>query len=184
MMKAILTLAILLCLTPNLWAESFGYSSAGQYPTSIEDIIWANRSSPAKSGTLDSIKAWVVTTTANRNVKFAVYKWSDTSFVDSTEIVTTQLATEWLYADFVGNASIYADTEYALCVIAEAADGDCQVFFNTSGGAHAAQSPFTYGVWPTPKWTTVTHSGVYEFSILCFYTAEEAVAGQIFILQH
>lgn len=184
MMRTVIVLALLLCLAPNLWADGFGYGSAGSFSIAIDDTVWAHISAPASSGTLDSLKARLSVTTAAHNVKAAVYKWSDTSFVDSTEIVNiTNLGTDWIYFDFIGNASITADTQYALAVWAEGANGSCKVFFEISGGTHAGQLPYTYAVWPTPKWTTVNQSGSYKFSIYCFYTAPEAVAGQIFILQ-
>lgn len=181
-MRLLATALLILLLAPNLWAEGFGYDGEGSFETTIEDVKWANRSSPASSGTLDSIKVWITVTTQSHEVKLAVYQWSDTSFIDSTEIIDVGIGEGWVYFDFVNNASITASTEYALVALAEATTGDCQIDFEISGGSHAGEIGGSYGVWPTPKWTTVDQSGSYKFSIYCFYTAE-AAAGQVIVIQ-
>jgi len=160
----------------------FGYDDEGNLTTPIEDVLWANRSSPASSGVLEGIKAWLTVTTEAHLVKLAVYKWSDTSFVDSTYEIDVPTGEGWVYFQFVNNASITASTEYALVVVAEATAGDCKIDFYTTGGSHAGETGSSYGVWPTPKWTTVNQSGSYQFSIYCFYTAEEEAAGQVIII--
>ena len=184
-MRTIIVAMLLMLYSPSLvWADGFGYDGEGALSTTIEDAIFANISSPTNSGTLDSIKAWLEVTTQAHLVKLAVYKWSDTSFVDSTEIIDVPTGEGWVYFDFVNNASITADTEYALSVVSEATAGDCKIDLYSSGGSAAAQNPFTYGVWPTPKWTGVNWTDVYKFSIYCFYTAEEGEgAGQVIIIQ-
>jgi len=180
-MKTTIVALILMFYTPSLvWADGFGADNEGASSFSIEDEIWANRSSPEFSGRLDSIKAWLTVTTEAHLVKLAVYKWSDTSFVDSTEIIDVPTGEGWVYFQFVNNASITEGTEYALAVVAEATAGYCKIDVDLNIGSHAVQSDFTYGVWPTPKWTTVSGIGNMEFSIYCFYTA---VGGQVIFIQ-
>lgn len=163
-------------------ANRFGADNEGGFTSSIRDVIWANRSSPTSSGTLDGMAAWLTVTTASHNVKGVVYLWSDKSFVDSTEIIDVPIGEGWVFFEFVNNANITASTEYAIAIVAEANGGDCKVDFDLSGGSHAIQSPFTYGVW-LANWTTVSDSGSYEVSIYAFYTpAEEEAAGQIIMI--
>ena len=180
-MRTLATALLILLLAPNLWAEGFGYESVGGNNNSIENNIWANRASPASSGTLDSMKVYLNTTTATHNVKGAVYLWSDTSFVDSTEIIAVGTGAAWVYFDFVNNASITASTEYAIAVWSEAADGDCVIYFDLGGGS-SAQGSATYGVWFTPKWTGVENEyGSFPISIYAYYTPV-AAAGQVIII--
>jgi len=182
-MRTIIAALILMLYSSSLVrSEGFGHDGEGNLTSSIEDRIWINISSPASSGTLDSIKVWLTVSTQPHLVKLAVYLWSDTSLVDSTEIIDVPLGEGWVYFDFVNNASITDGTEYALAVMAEATAGVAVIDFSTSGGTHAGDYDFDYGVWPDPL-TTLDQGGLYLFSIYCFYTAEEEAAGQIIMIQ-
>lgn len=176
-------LVLILCSPPLLRAEGFGRDAEGIASTTIEDRIWANISSPASSGVLDSIKAWLTVTTEAHLVKLAVYKWSDTSFIDQSEEIDVPVGEGWVYFDLSGDSSVTASTEYALAVMAEATGGDCKIDIAIGGSSHAGQTTFTYGVWPTPKWTTADQGGTNRYSIWCFYTVEAAAAGQIIMIQ-
>jgi len=181
-MRVVATILLLLCLAPNLWAGGFGYGTDGNLWQTIESMRYANRSTPTSSGPLDSIKVYLQITTASHNVHCAVYKWSDTSFVDSTEVINVGIGIAWVYFDFVGNDSIYADTEYALVVQAQPVDGVCNVSYTTVGGSCAYDIFCSWGAWPTPKWTTVSATGEDRFSIYAYYTGEEEAGGSIIFI--
>lgn len=181
MRNVLAALLVLMLYAPStVWADGFGFDGEGIANTTIEDTIWANRSSPASSGTLDSIKAWLTVTTEAHLVKLAVYQWSDTSFVDSTEIIDVPVGEGWVYFEFVNNNSITASTEYVLAVVAEQTAGDCKLDLALTG-VHAGDLNSGYGEWQTPKWTTVNHTGTWKFSIYCFYTPEAAAGAFIMI---
>lgn len=158
--------------TESLPVEGFGYGSTCGLTTTIENRIWATRDTPEFTGTLDSAKVYLYVTTAQHNVKMAVYKVSDSTLVDQTEEILVGIGSAWIYFDFTGNDSIFASTEYAIAVVSEVAAGECEVGFNTSGGngSHWGQASFTYGAWPSPKWTTLDQSGSYCFSIYAYYS--------------
>ncbi len=183
-MKIVATVFLLLCLSPNLFADGFGYDNAGALTQTVENQRYAIRSTPTSSGPLDSIKAYLNVTTEAHEVHLAVYKWSDTSFVDSTEVIDVPTGESWVWFDFIGNDSVFADTQYALVVQAEATGGGCAVAYTSGGGSTAYDVLCSYSAWPTPKWTDVFGTGSDRFSIYCYYTGEAAgAAGQIIIIQ-
>lgn len=175
-------LVLMLCGTSTLWADGFGYDGEGIAAATIEDTTWANRSTPASSGVLDSGKVWVEVTTEAHLVKFAVYQWSDTSFVDSTYEIDVPVGEGWVYFQFVNNNSITASTEYALAIVAEATAGDCKVDLALGGTDARDFNSGSDDQWQTPKWTTVNATGTFKLSIWCFYTPE-AAAGQVIMIQ-
>jgi len=182
--RTIVAALLLMFFSPPLvWAEGFGYCTAGDNWYTIENQRVANRSTPTSSGPLDSIKVYLQVTEASHNVHCAVYKWSDTSFVDSTEVINVGTGTAWIYFDFIGGDSIFADTEYALVVQAQPAAGVCNVSHTTSGGTSAYDIFSSWGAWPTPKWTTIYYTDIDRFSLCCYYTGEEAVGMMIMINQ-
>lgn len=184
-MRTIIVAMLLMLYGSSLvWADGFGYDGMATLAAALENRIWSIRSSPASSGALDSVKIYLKVTTQAHLVKLAVYKWSDTSFVDSTYIIDVPVSESWVYFQFVNNASITADTEYAIAAWGEATAGDVTTLFNFTGGSCAAQSTAAYGVWPTPKWTTVDLDEIYLSSIYAYYTPEEVEgAGQVIIIQ-
>lgn len=184
MMKYLWTALLFFCLAPNLAADNFGYCSDGSSWQTVEGQRWANRSTPTSSGPLDSMGVYLQVTTDAHNVHCAVYKMSDSSLVDSTEIINVGVGTAWIYFDFIGNDSLFADTEYALVVQAEPASGVCNVGYTTGGGASIYDILAQYGAWQV-KWTTIFGTGSDRFSLCCYYTgpAPEGVGIMIIIQQ-
>jgi len=172
-------LLCILCLIPcTLHSDGFGFGSGCGLTTTIENRIWATRDTPEFTGTLDSAKVYLFKTLPNHDVKVAVYKVGDSSLIDQTEVVVVGAGSSWEYFDFLGNDSIYADTEYAIAVWSKSTGGECEVGFNVAGGngSHWGQATAAWGAWPSPKWTTLDQSGTYCFSIYVYYTPVEADA--------
>ena len=165
----------------DIWHNAgFGSEGDGVALLDFEDDIWAGIYSPASSGTADSMKIRLQISSSAKNVKGALYLWSDTSLVDSTEIRSISSGAEhWEYFDFILGGSITAFTQYALTAMCQAGGGTGKIDYISSGGTHSGQLSFGYGAWPDP-WSTADLSGSFTISIYAYYTLEgEPAVGTI-----
>jgi len=167
--KIIATILSVLMLTASTQAGTLGFENIAAYPTSIENVILGDRDAAPSSGILDSIRVYLAVTTAAHDVHCAVYKVSDESLVDSSEIKSVGVGTAWVVFDLKLDGAIYADTVYAVVAQAKSVDGDCKMYLNLTGNYLFAYEAHTFGSWDDP-WTGMGGGATRDVSIYAYYT--------------
>jgi len=150
----------LLCLVipPSAGAVNFGDSTVSTPNVGIQETWVATKATAPGNGTLDSIGIYLGVHLSGYPAQFFIYKFSDSSLVDSTARTNlSTVDTEWVWLPVVKKASISKDTAY---IIGAWADANYKVFMNLSGGdgiwmESVAWSSALSTPWPTPtRYTT------------------------------
>jgi len=117
---------------------------------------------------LKAISMYLTNTTAAKKIKYAIYKKSDLSFVDSTREGLVGI-------DFIGWKLLRFDTlvtpvlgtDYVIVGWVESAAGDCKTLYENSVGTNNYQQTIAYtGTFPDPL---VPSSGSVFFSIYAIF---------------
>ena len=147
---------------------TFGYTTIGSTLVgSIEGIIRGSRFTISENGTATSIAAYIENTFAAKNMKAAIYKFSDLSLVAETDQNSVGVSTGWNTFTFSSPPSLTSGVEYILCVWSAVGGGVAQLY-NDAGTTNQGQNDTqTYGTWPNP----LVPTGVdIKYSIYCTYT--------------
>ena len=139
MMKRLL---IAICLMMAGTAGTVDYSMGTEVASPTEFFLAGDSSvkldtvtSPAYTGTLDSVICWANPYTETRSLQFVIYKASDSTLLDSTARFTTGDGSAYVRykANFVKNATIAASTRYFIGFFyVQPATGDHHVRVGTS----------------------------------------------------
>lgn len=160
-------------------AETFGDENEESYNLSIEGLILGWSGPPSSSGTLDSIKVLLDVTTAAHNVHCAIYKLSDTTLIDSSEVKSIGVGSGvWHSFDLKMDGEIQAGTVYAIVAQAEANGGDVEMYFNITGNAWLYKST-VYDAWPDTLHDCIAPN-TRDVSIFAYYTP--AAVGPVNVL--
>ena len=144
-------------------AETFGYTgTATDFSVDINDRKRGGLYTATGGGTGDSIYFYLWEWGDDPVVKFALYKESDSSLVDSTNELTINLqGNGWIGAAFQNSPEIYADTLYVItCWADDAPSGsDVAVQARDTTGQSWWYGYQAFDAWPL-KWTSI--SAVYD----------------------
>ena len=146
---------------------TFGYDTKGASYLNLANYIWGSWFTCPESGTADNLTAYLNTTLEETtpNIKGAMYKRSDGSFVDNTEEFSLPNDWDgWKTFNFINSPSIEEGVDYIFVLWWDAK----LRFYGTVETEKGAFRFITYGEWPNPL-----SAGSYnvKFSIYCSYTA-------------
>lgn len=173
-------LMLILLLTAPVWAGSFGIVDttgglAVPPGADLEDDLYGSVYIADSTATGDSICMWLYAVNSARNVKCALYRASDTTLVDTTEIesiLTTD--TTWYYFSFINAPEIKKDTAYIVTGYGESGVGNVYRFrtdVDATGYYYLNTNDIGLSwAWPVPKWTPVNKITNYKILIGCYYT--------------
>lgn len=176
-------LVILLLFLP---AESWS-DVVGEERTDYDQILTIEQEprglwiTPATTGTLDTARVYLLVQDNAHDVRCAVYRRSDSSFVDSTTVVECAVDTAWYAFPFYENSTIKADTTYYLIAYSADEVTNCKIGFLYSSDGYwftDAYEGSPMGAWPDTLDPTFTDPD-YGVCIHAIYTPEaeeEAVA--------
>jgi hypothetical protein len=140
-------------------AETFGYTGAStDFSIDINDRKRGGLYTAPGGGVGDSIYFYLWEWGEDPVVKFALYKESDSSLVDSTsELMINLQGNGWIGAAFQNAPTIYADTVYVITCWADdaPAGSDVAVQGHDATGQSWWYGFQTYGAWPS-KWTSIS----------------------------
>jgi len=150
---------ILILAAAQIRAEVFGFTGAAtDFSLNIDDRKRGGVYMATGSGIGDSIYFYLWEWGNDPVVKFALYKESDSSLVDSTnELMINLQGNGWVGAAFQNSPTIYADTVYVIaCWADDAPSGsDVAVQGRDTTGQTWWYSFQLYGPWPS-KWATIS----------------------------
>jgi len=118
--------------------------------TTIENQIVGINLTMTEAGYVTDVKVWLEVTTASHNIKCALYKLSDYSFVAETEekLVGTQAKTLTTF-NFASPPYVGAD-DYVVVAWSDNPSGNAVVWRNAVGGWTRYLDGDAYGAWPDP----------------------------------
>jgi len=168
-------LIALLLIGGGVSADMTGTAPGGTgFPQSLESTMRGSQYTQSADGTLDSVGVYLSITTEAHNVHAALYKAVDSSFVDSTEIVSCGTGNGYHYLSFVAGADVYEDTVYVVIAQAEAGNGACDIPINIGGTNVTWYASGAWYKWVDPFWTHTT--GANRYDIHFHYTPDAAPA--------
>ena len=140
----------------------------------------------ATGGTADSISYYTQVTTADKESRFAIYKWvaagdAGNVLVDSTAKFTALFAGDltWRSQAVIGNATLTASQNYYLVGWSAAgAGGFHQARFVSNAAYLGSNKAKTYAGagWQDPLAHTVSDDGTWRVAVYCTYTESGAAA--------
>lgn len=157
---------------------TLGYTTHGSSTDNTENVIKGLRVQASEAGTITSITAVIRCTTADKKTKLAVYNATSggdatTKLCESEEktIAGGTIDSEQTFT-VAGSPALIAGNHYIICIWAEAAAGNLDIYYDTLTDA-GINNPTTYGAWPP----TMTGESLLSrrFSIWINYTAGGAV---------
>lgn len=155
---------------------TFGDEAEHTLGGALGHTIHGTKDTAPSAGIAQSITVKIKgTQVATVNIKCALYKVSDGSFVAETEERTVSITTSWAWETFVFSApkpSIENITYYILAWAGAASGGDAQVAVTTTAGAYKrVYETETYDGWPDPTEATEYNGST---SIYCTYAVPTA----------
>ncbi|MGQ9530342.1 MAG: hypothetical protein ACUVTC_02775 [Candidatus Bathycorpusculaceae bacterium] len=93
---------------------TFGNTATGTFRRNIESYIVGSIFTLTENGEAQSITAYIEMTVSSKNMKCAIYRYSDLSLVAQTEEKAPAVATTWVTFNFINKPILTANTEYLL----------------------------------------------------------------------
>jgi hypothetical protein len=177
-----LILILIVLLPMSILAGGFGSEAVGGLSLTVEGDILGIESAADSTGTLDSVKVYLDITVAAKDCHCAVYKKSDTSLIDSSEVLNVGVSTAWNYLDFLLGGQVIEDTVYYIVVCCEIGDGNGRAYFGISGDPWAREENALFVAWEDP-WVGRTTLANRPISIFAYYTTAVSEVGQVIIIQ-
>ena len=171
-----LAIFIFLLLPQPTFSATFGYTSIGATLHGL--ALGAQQSeglgySPAESGTLDSITAYLknADVSNNHNAQLGLYIYSDNSLVGNTSNIVVPLNTTNWRTGTVASTPAITVVDYLTAIQID--NGNVQIYSDDTGATTREFQNTTYGTWTNPaSWTG---SGIARrYSIYATYTASAA----------
>jgi hypothetical protein len=148
----------------------FGSQNNGNATAFLENRIRGSEYTITEDGTADNITVnlWM---TGPYNLKCAIYKESDLSFVGETEERALGPGAAWFTFNFADpKPELDKDVSYILVVWSNATADACVVYYNSlTGTSHMKRDDEVYNGWPNPLVLNENTANI-DTSIYCTYT--------------
>jgi len=133
--------------------------------TTIENQIVGSLFTPASSGRLSNIMAYIGVTTSAKLGGAALYRHSDLAWIANTSVISLAVATSWRTFTFAQPyPAVIAGTDYILVAWSASGSGNGLLYYGSGVANQGHIDPQTWGAWPNPLVPTIHNAFMYDIN--------------------